>query len=61
MKKSEAKVIAKDTLISAISVAYYRICDDKDYTEEEQDMIIDYINKYGETMAKSINEKYFTQ
>lgn len=61
MKKSEAKAIAKDTLISAISVAYYRICDGEDYTEEEQNMIIDYINKYGETMAKSINEKYFTQ
>lgn len=61
MKKSEAKQIAKDTLLSAISVAYYRICDDDDYTEEEQNLIIDYINKYGETMAKSIKEKYFTQ
>jgi hypothetical protein len=61
MKKTEAKAIAKDTLLTAISVAYYRICDDNDYTEEEQNLIIDYINKYGETMAKSINEKYFTQ
>ena len=61
MTKSEAKAIAKDTLISVIFVAYYRICDDNDYTEEEQNMIIDYINKYGETMAKSIKKKYFTQ
>lgn len=61
MTKTEAKKIAKDTLMSAISVAYYRICDSNDYTEEEEDMIINYINKYGETMAKSIKEKYFTQ
>ena len=61
MKKTEAKEIAKDTLMSAISVAYYRICDNNDYTEDEQNLIIDYINKYGETMAKSIKERYFTQ
>ena len=61
MTKSKAKEIAKDTLLSSISVSYYRICDDREYTDEEQELIIDYINKYGETMAKAIGKRYFTQ
>lgn len=61
MTKTEAKRIAKDTLLTSLSVSYYRICDNNDYTEEEQNLIIDYINKYGEAMSKAIKEKYFTQ
>ena len=61
MTKTEAKNIAKQTLLDSISVSYYRICDDKEYTEEEQNLIIDYINKYGESMAKAIGKRYFTQ
>lgn len=60
MTKTEAKEIAKKTLLDAIGCAYYRISDDEDINEEDTELIISYINKYGETMAKSIKEKYIT-
>lgn len=60
MKKTEAKEIAKDTILSALGCAYYKISDDNSYTDEEKDIIISYINKYGEKMAKAIKEEYVT-
>lgn len=61
MKIEDAKKIAKDTLLSALSVAYYRISDnEEDYTEEEKEEIIKYMNQYGEAMAKRIGKQYYT-
>lgn len=61
MTVGEAKEIAKDTVLSTLACAYYRIADnDNDYTEREKDLIYKYINKYGEAMAKRIGEKYYT-
>lgn len=61
MTVANAKKTAKDTLLSALSSAYYRIADnDDDYTEEEKELIFKYINQYGEAMAKRIGERYYT-
>ena len=60
MKKTEAKEIAKETMLEALGVAYYKISDNESYTEEEQDLIIQYMNMFGERMAKAIKGKYIT-
>ena len=44
---------AKEKLIESIAVAYYKL-EDENFTEEEVEQIIQYINQYGETMAKAI-------
>ena len=51
--------LAKDKLIEAIAVAYYKL-EDEDFSEEEEKQITAYINQYGETMAKAIGKKYYT-
>lgn len=61
MTISNAKEIAKDTLLSALASAYYRIADnDRDYTEDEKELIFKYMNQYGDAMAKRIGERYYT-
>lgn len=60
MKKNEAKEIAKKILLESIGIAYYKISDSNDYWPEDSELIIEYINKLGEKMAKSINGKYIT-
>ena len=60
MSKTEAKEIAKETVLEAIGTAYYRICDSNDYSQEETDLIIAQINVLGERMAKAIKGKYIT-
>lgn len=60
MNTQKAKKIAKDTLLSALAAAYYRIADENDYTEEDKEQIYKYINQYGEAMAKRIGEQYYT-
>lgn len=60
MKATEARKIAKEILIESLSVAYYRL-EDTDYSEEEVEKISKYIDQYGERMAKSIGEEYFTR
>ena len=59
MTKKEKREIAKDKLIESIAVAYYKLEDEK-FTEEEAEEIIQYINQYGETMAKAIKKNYYT-
>lgn len=59
MSKKEMRELAKDKLIEAIAVAYYKL-EDEDFSEEEEKQITAYINQYGETMAKSIGKKYYT-
>lgn len=63
MKKTEKKELAKDLLIDALSVAYYRL-ENSEYSHisaEDQEEIIRYMNQYGESMAKRIGRRYFTQ
>ena len=60
MKKSEQKQVAKDILLEAIACAYYKLEEHDDIPEEEKDEIIEYINKYGQAMAKRISETYYT-
>ena len=58
MKKSDAKEIARKTLLQAIGTAYYKIADSNDYNIDESEMIIEEINKLGERMAKAIKSEY---
>lgn len=59
MKAKEARAKAKEILVSALSTAYYKL-ENEDLTIDEIEAITFYINKYGNTMAKSINETYYT-
>lgn len=59
MTKKEKREFAKDMLIESIAVAYYKLQDEK-FTEEEAEEITQYINQYGEAMAKAIKKNYYT-
>lgn len=59
MKKSEAKEIARDILQDALAVAYYKIDEDK-YSDDEQDLISEYLEKEAERLVKLINREYIT-
>lgn len=59
MSKKEMREFAKDKLMEAIAVAYYKLEDEK-LSEEEEEQISAYINQYGETMAKTIGRRYYT-
>ena len=59
---TQKKEIAKDIVMSALSMAYYRL-ENREYeilTDEEKRDICKYINMYGTAMGKSIREKYYT-
>lgn len=63
MTKQKKRELAKDLLIDALSVAYYKL-EDSEYShmsEEEIEEICGYMRQYGEAMAKRINRKYYTQ
>ena len=60
MKKTEAKEIAKEQMLEAIGIAYYKIADSDEYTQEEADLIIEQMNILGERMAKAIKGRYVT-
>ena len=59
MTKTEMREFAKDKLMEAISVAYYKM-EDENFTQEEVEQITQYINQYGEAMGKAINKRYYT-
>lgn len=59
MSKKEMRELAKDTLMEAIAVAYYRL-EDENLPEEEEKRITSYINQYGKTMASAIGRCYYT-
>lgn len=59
MTKKEMKEFAKDKLLESIAVTYYKLEDEK-FSEKEVDQITEYINKYGEAMAKAIGKRYYT-
>ena len=51
--------LAKDKLMEAIAVAYYKL-EDENLTDEEIEQISKYINQYGEAMGKAIQRNYYT-
>lgn len=59
MKKTEAKEIAKNIIQEAIGIAYYKL-ENETYSQEDEQMIIDYINKFGSTACKAIGKEYVT-
>lgn len=59
MKKSEAKEIARDILHDAIGEAYYKLDTDK-YSDDEQDLIIECLEKEAERLVKLIDREYIT-
>lgn len=59
MTKTEMREFAKDKLLEAIAVAYYKL-EDENLSGEEVEQISQYINQYGESMAKAINRNYYT-
>lgn len=52
MSKTEMRELAKEKLMEAIAVAYYKL-EDENLTDEEREQVSAYINQYGEAMGKS--------
>lgn len=64
LTKYKAREWARNMLLSALSVAYYRYEADDDFqalSEEEQELVIQETNALGEKMAKAIGGEYYTQ
>ena len=60
LTKTELKEIARETMAEAIGCAYYRICDSDDYTEEQVEIILQYLSKFGRAACKAIGRNYTT-
>lgn len=58
MSKKEMREFAKEKLMEAIAVAYYKL-EDENFSEEVE-QISAYINQYGEAMGKAIRRNYYT-
>lgn len=61
--KRELRDIAKERLVGALAKAYYSVCDDPEFyglTDDEADVVVKYMNSYGETMCKAIRKEYYT-
>ena len=59
LTKTEAREIAKKLLQESIGVAYYRL-ENESYSEEDEQLIIDYINKFGTAACKAFGKEYIT-
>lgn len=62
--KGKAIDMAKDRLMTNLSIAYYGFENDDEFqalSEEDQELIMNYINEFGEKMAKAIGRNYYTQ
>lgn len=59
MTKLEMREFAKEKLMESIAVTYYKLEDEK-FSDEENQQICKYINKYGEAMGKAIGKRYYT-
>lgn len=59
MTRKEMREFAKNKLLESIAVTYYKL-EDENFTQEEVEQITQYINQYGETMAKAIKKRYYT-
>lgn len=59
MTKKDMRELAKEKLMEAIAVAYYKL-EDENLSDEENEQICKYINQYGEAMSKAIGKSYYT-
>ena len=65
MTRTEAKNVAKHMLRDAIGTAYYKLEEpylfvDTPMNEEEEKMVLEYINKYGKAACKAFGVNYTT-
>lgn len=62
MTKTEMRKIAKEILVTRIGSACYSLENDeyKDLSQDEVEIICQYIFQYGKSMAKAIGEIYHT-
>lgn len=60
MTKTQCKEIAKDAIQDAVAIAYYKIADGNEYTEDEKEIIFEYMAKAGQTAIKAIGRRYIT-
>ena len=60
LTKTEMKEIARETMADAIGCVYYKICDSDDYTEEQVEIILQYMAKFGRAACKAIGTTYTT-
>lgn len=58
MTKIQAKEKARNILRSAIGCAYYKLENESDLSQEDTDLIIQYINSLGERACKAIGTEY---
>lgn len=56
MTKAEAKQIAKHTLIGSLGNISFKIYDDNSYSQEEKDLIINYLDKYVNSVVAKLNK-----
>lgn len=64
LTKSKAMDMAKDRLMTNLSIAYYGFENDDEFqalSEEDQELVMSYVNTFGEKMAKAIGRNYYTQ
>ena len=59
MTKTEQKEKAKDILQSVIGCAYYRL-ENENFSEEDEEAVMKYINKYGVAACKAFRREYIT-
>ena len=60
--KKEARAMAKEVVQDAIASAYYKL-EGMMYdhlTDEEKELVIKYVNQYGETACKAFGVRYYT-
>lgn len=62
MTRTEAKNKARDIIQESLAVAYYRVADDEreGWTDEEKDLIIEYIDKEAKRALSMIDRHYYT-
>ena len=58
MTKIQAKEKARNILRSAIGCTYYKLENESDLSQEDTDLIIQYINSLGERACKAIGTEY---
>ena len=60
MSKSEMREKAKEILQDSIAVAYYKLENESNLTDEEVEQITQYINQYGTAACKAFGREYVT-
>lgn len=64
MTKTQAKELARDFIQDELSLIYYKIADGAvfgEYSQEEIELIEEYVHKESERACKAIKRQYYTQ